>query len=1271
MKRLLRTQISRTGNSGTIFMKAILTLLFPAALYAGQSISLTTTNASNSSIPAQPAANSWRVEFSIHDWDVGYSTGTHGLDGASVGMNVQFLNFGGGDLRLQLYSSSKGGGSVCTVNGLGPSGPGGGGSVYTNRFLTVRFQEDTAAKIDYCQAWDINGAAVITDPQSLIHPYTSTTGANSNGATVAGLGSGQNLDTAYFRIYTTTVPLTAVPPTTAQDLSNCLVSWKFDLGNNTGSLTDSCSAGPYDASMSSGGPSYVATPGQSLVVAQVCSIACTSMPQWTVAQPGAEPSWDYTGTNVAYSPYVDGRYSYSQIDSSPTCSTYAWTISGPGTPALSSPAASNTVVTGASSFGQYAPSLTCTDAAANTGSVTAAIGAVAQNAQGIVQTGSASADFLFGPMIAFGQNPWGYQDYWQLHASAIREQNYISEGWIQGVSNQPQWEYTGAGTVAYYWNCVGAQYYCNSTLYSGTTVGSTSTGASTITVSSIVGLDLSAFPTHIILAAGTSPTEVRICSNASTTLNVCYDGWGNTPSQTFANGTAVIQAKVTGTGTHFLTDATAPLCPLGAGLPGPSEYSTGTITLTAGSATVTGSGTAWTSALIGSYIQVAATHSSTAFTFIAVVQAVGSGTSITLSRVYPADADTTSGLSYHIMAASRTIVLRYPHLVDNTGNGEVMFGNPGGCESETAAYTNPIYAGNTFATGHDLSNDGTPYTGEAYSVTDTTGWVNQNGAVGGISFYGESLSHRSLYLRSGLTAPQTAANYISDFWIKSPWGNRDINGISPLWLGGEAIGSFTSAILTGRVSWSDLRSYANSGVQMAQGFAINGCNGYDDTRDSGYAYTWLILGAIYDPDTTSTAAPGGIPWRTYWQSQLAQMQTNDTNCQNQTVSSGNSFANGFYWNNSSAVLTMTNGSANATGTGIASGLCQGTAQGTATVTSGSDAIAIVTGSIPMGTTGLILTGTSGGGASVLIQNTPFDGSVTLGELWPGDSGTVSWMSTAIPGYPQQGVGTAQMMTIATGHDDLTNLAKSWACVWNSSSSITLNRNWDGVSSDAMHVYYPYTSNLAGYGQQPFMLGIKSLGENWLATQTLPALAAYVAPYQSFTANSTSWIWNTGMDPQLLTTNYGRIFQQCEPTNTSPMGTTFQYRASGCTYGLDPTAMYLGREQNAEAGDALAIYYANNSNPSNKTQADEYYGALWGWCPWTTGGVYCDANATAANANGSNLADSSFDQGKWFGFFAGIGESYRWPAQRLLSAAPVVPVVIGRGGSLGGGSGIGR
>ena len=1212
-------------------MKKLSTLiLLSCPAFAGQSIQLS-SGVVGTSVPAQPSGRPWRIEFSIHNWPASWGGNIHALDGSAVGANIQFIDFGGGDLRLQVYSATTVGGAVCLIGGLGPGGAPGGGSIATNSFLTVRFQEDPAAKTDYCQAWDINGNQVFNQ----IIPYTSNTGTNFSGGSVTGFGAGKTLSTAYFRIYTSTVSTSSRPPVTADTLSNCLVFWKFD-----NSLNDSCPAGPYNAALSGGSAAYAATPGQGLVAPVMKTSTATA---WS----------NIVSVRAGFPAQLDGTSSYSQADGSADVTCFWQSVSGPSTLIWDGRGSCTPTIRGLI-FGDYKIMMVATDANRAQAGVTQDIGAVATDSNGVVINADPNVDFLFGPMIAFGKNPWGYQDYWAQHASQLRLSDYLSSGWIQGPLNQPQWEYRGQGTVSYYFNCVGAEYFCNSSQYGGTLSSAASLGASSLAVSTITGLDLSSFPTHLILYDGAASAEVRICSNSGTTLNVCYDGWGNNASHTFNAGTPVLQSKLSGMGTLFLSGSAAAICPVGApGPPGPSAYSAGSIAVMANSASVTGSGTAWTTQMAGDFVRVPATHGGAAFIFVAQIAAVNSATSLTLNRTYPADADTGSGLAYDLMTANRTVALRYPHATDPTGLGELLFGISGGCESETAAYANPGFQGNSFASGHDIpALDGQHLTGTQYSITDTTGWVNQ-GSTGGISFYGESLAHRALYYRSGLASALTAANYISDYWMKSPWGNADGSGFPRLFLGGEGIGSFAAAILAGRVSWSDLRGYGAMGLQMVNGIATAGCNAYDDTRDSGYAYAWLILAGIFDPDTSSTAAPGGIPWRTYWQHQLAQMQTNDTNCENQVPAANHSFANGFLWNGSSPAWIVTNGSASVSGTGIPSNLCFGTASGTASVSNGANGFTLVTGSIPAGTNVVFLTGTAGAGASVFVQSFSYGGGLLGGE-WLGDSGTVSWISGNIDGFPGDGT-TSSMLTIATGNNDLTALQKNWACMWNSSTSVTLNRPWDGPSSDATHIYHPYGPG--GFGQQPFMLGIKSYGESLLAKQTLPQLASLAAAYQTFTSNSTGWIWNFGMDHQLLGTNYGRVFQQCEPTNTAPAGVSLSVRTPFCSYGNDPTAVYLSREQNAETGAAHTIYYQNNPTGTNRTLGDEFYGALWGFCPWTTGGVYCDANSTAAQAPGSNLSDASIYAGKWYGFFSGVGMTHRWPAVRLGGVQPGRPRTV--------------
>jgi hypothetical protein len=691
---------------------------------------------------------------------------------------------------------------------------------------------------------------------------------------------------------------------------------------------------------------------------------------------------------------LDGSASFSQADASSIVSYFWQALSSPLL-TLSNHAADKPTLNGLV-FGDHEIQLQAIDAAGNVATTVVHVGTVATDDNGVVVTGNPDVDFLVGPMIAFGQNPWGYQDYWHAHASSLRYLDYAKPVIDQGQSypgwstlGKPQWEFYGAGTVNFNFNCTGNTYFCQGTGTGTTLSGSITSTSTTITVGDATKLNLTSFPTRVIVYDGTNMDELRVASAAGNVLTLSYDP-SVLPRHSFPSGTNVIQSKVTGTGTLFLTDSNAAVCPVGIGPPGVSVYSTGTITLTAGSATATGSGTNFPTYAAGDFLRVTGTtHSGTPFTFVAKISTRDSATILTLARVFPADADTANSLSYDIMPATRTVVLEYnsrfsdPVYAPNA-KSIAMWGTSW-CESETALYLNPVFPGglgNSFAWHNDIPVlNGTSQIGQRYSVTDTTGWVNQS-STGGISYYGEGLAHRQLYLRSGLKSAYDAAAIIDNYWIHSPWGQ---NGGTPrLYLGGGGIGAFVSKITdpNSLVFWSDLRLYALLGKLMVDGIAANGCNAWADSRDSGYAYAWLVLAAIYDPDTVSTAAPGGIPWRTYWQNQLPQMQANDTACQR----ADKSFANGFYLNLNAPTVSLTNGSTAGTGTGIPASVCNGVANGTATVTNGSNALSVVTGSIPAGKI-LYLTGVSGG--NPFFQALAYSGtgaSATLGGNWLGDSG---------------------------------------------------------------------------------------------------------------------------------------------------------------------------------------------------------------------------------------------------------------------------------------------
>ena len=353
---------------------------------------------------------------------------------------------------------------------------------------------------------------------------------------------------------------------------------------------------------------------------------------------------------------------------------------------------------------------------------------------------------------------------------------------------------------------------------------------------------------------------------------------------------------------------------------------------------------------------------------------------------------------------------------------------------------NPFANTNEFGVYHDIpGNNGRHLSGYQYSVTDSSGWVNES-AQGGISFYGESLASRALCLRSGLAAACNAADVIDTYLVKSPWGNIDGSGYPPLFMGGLGIGAFTSAVLGKGASWGDLRSYSAYGERTAYNIYNGGtpnCS-YNDTRDNVYTFAWLIYGALYDPDTS----PGGF--RSRWINDLSVMQAADAACH----MSDYSWANGFLWSSSGAdsfgPVTMTHNSATVTGTGLSPNACSGTASGSGTVVKGVASLTVTAGSVPAsGVDALTIDGTSGGNPlSVQLMLAGYGSSVGLSALWPGDSGPVTWMAVNTQD------GGDNMRSFATSNTDIADLVYNYSCIWNSPTSLTLDRPWQGSTGSS-------------------------------------------------------------------------------------------------------------------------------------------------------------------------------------------------------------------------------
>ncbi len=1232
-------------------MRPLLLLFTVSLCFAGQGILLGPGQyVYNSSIPALSPGTPYRVEESLQNVSCGY----HVFNPNIVSANIYLMCLSDTDQRLFVCPGDNNGNCFqIETYGL----PGG--------FVTFRFQHFPSSLTDVCQAWDLNGNQIADGMLS----YTKES-VYANGASMGDAGGGGGYAINYARIYAATVSVNSRPPVTADTDLDLVFQWKFD-----GNLNDSC-PGRYDGTLSSGTPSYVTTLGQSLVVPLVTNT--TQSPSWPTSIPGYQPSW-----RAGQPGGLSCASSYSQSDN-PNVSCFWQVLLQPGqtAPFWSSQTSQTPTLTGLV-FGDYAIQLTVKDQAGNTATDVTHIGAAATDSNGVVVNANPAADAILGPMIAFGQNPWGLADYWHLAGSIQREAQYVSSG-LSPTWPYATWEVMQPGTVSYNWVGVGMA----PTYMSGaqtTLSGACSSTATSCTVLDAAPLQLSSLPARIYIStAGSNRNnpqfeEIRVCSVSGTapaTLTFCYDGRGYTDpangtrlaAQNWNAGDIVGNDPVIGTGTAF----TATLCPAGA--PGPIgtlSYSTGTVDVTAGSATVTLSGGSWTPATVagGFDIVVSATHSNTPFRFISPISSLTDQTHLVLTRPFPPDGDTASGLTYSIINPNNFVVLGYTTsqglspAVPFTKYWPVSYG----CESDTLAYIMPYWDPGALASY--------PVTAvQPYTYMVGSWWYNQS-STGGLDFYSEDLANLAGWLRSGLKQFHDASMMIGDIWARQPEKSDGGNG-SLLFYGGPVIGAVANAMLsdTGHgTQWKDLRSYA-LGATSRYGVAssVNDCNN-DDSREKGYQGAFVALAAEFDPDTTSATAPGGISWHQYWQNSVAQYATNEASCANQFGNTDNSWRTTFYgWPESQSAanaVTLTNGSTAGTGAGLVNTFCSGVARASnVTVTNGSSVVQ-GTGFPTSGWNRVAITGPglvdrSGNSVPTLwVYATPSSSTqftIAFGATWPGaTTNTASVMfdnGSALGGSVD---GVASFMSFEA--DPMSQY--EWSCIYNSPSSITLNRPWNGTNS----TNYAYSANGTGFAVQPFMLGIRQYA--WLQAQQAAAVTQPSVSAQFAAFRNEAGIYEHNVYDPVAGASYYLIQAACDPITLASMGNSVCYGAYPPTGLPGAAASYSAERVNTiENSMSLTDYYVSQSGGAPAIAwGDLMYGNCMGNPSFTTGGVYAASDGNTCDSPNGNLNASTswgIGAGKWYGFFFGIGASWRWPAQRLGGVQAAQPRAVFVGFDLG-------
>ena len=1140
------TIFTRILRSGCWLPVAALLAALP--LPAGQSLVLPAAGYIPVADSSFPHNQSWRVEFQIHNWTVPASGAAPILGLSSVGFEA-FLQSDD-----QLFVESLGDTVVeeapCYLNLSGIAN------------ALVRFQRNVSAKTLTCEVWNYDSTAYNTQTDQI-----NSLGSLPYGGGFLG-GGGVTASVGFMRVFTTLLPSGSRPPVTA-DTGNW-TELRFD-----GNLNDSSGNGHGGT----GAATYTPTPNQ--------------VPVALPKTPGA-PFWsNWTSLRAGFPVQLDGSASYTLADGSPAV-TYLWQQSaGPSTLVWRNRNSALPTVSGLI-FGTYTFQLQVTDAAGNSTVSPLVTGAVATDANGVVVQANPAADAIFGPMIAFGKNPWGWADERNLAMENLQKNTYATP---------PVWATPAeSATVSY-------TFFDSYATPPSTSLAAGITATTlTIPLAAVGTLDLSSLPTEVLVGTYASWEIVRVCSVTGNTLNVCYDGRGfhygfdNSyvrPASAWSAGAGVWQAKVNGNGTHFLTT----ICSKGPGWMTASNLPTtsaGTISVTPGSTTATGVGTAWNGTQNSLAIGVFATHGGVPFTFFTYVVSA-SGTSLTLTRPYPSDAD-AGPYSYYIFSDQRRVVLHYTRPDSTDG---YLFFPTAGCETDTSLY---LYG------GWDNGYEGQVNLSKPYSYMDGIGYTNDFSP----NYYDIGLAHYAFYFRSGFTQALTSARNLEDYWLRYPENGQGDAGGNPRDRG--VLGVFAAAVLDGdRASnWSGLRTLAGQGLAAA---LRNDCD--EDLRESAYQLSWLALAAQFDPNPTQ---------RANWQNGLSTSSySRDNGCKR----SDNSFATAFYWTPSVLQVAATLGSQTVTALGgtFPSSMCYSTAHGTAIVTNGSALLSAVTGTFlpPAGVSyKLLVGGTISGSRYDLSTEFHYNsaGSLTMSALWPGDSGMVYWSI-------ENNDNNNYVLTISQGPSDTANFGQIMSCSLTDATHIQLYRPWPTSGGTFNYFYY----NLVGRGTQTFMAGIKTLQMRYAAQ--------VYAPYQSLDAAIANWVGTTGFDSTgTKGIYYGRGFPQCEPAVVDSGITDPSLRVTACIEN-SYNVFYVpeARARNSEAQNAMTVMYLANPNTTNRALGDTFYGATYGATGYTTAGYFTDGLTS------SNLDPGSLSAYKWPGFFFGVGMAHQWPAARLGGVAP--------------------
>jgi hypothetical protein len=317
-----------------------------------------------------------------------------------------------------------------------------------------------------------------------------------------------------------------------------------------------------------------------------------------------------------------------------------------------------------------------------------------------------------------------------------------------------------------------------------------------------------------------------------------------------------------------------------------------------------------------------------------------------------------------------------------------------------------------------------------------------------------------------------------------------------------------------------------------------------------------------------------------------------------------------------------------------------------TVTNGSSTASVASGTLSQQNLIWFYDGTNTG----VFEYSVSGAAVQLAGVWTGASGTFPAMSTGggplvLGGQVQGGYG-AISSTSVPGDSLIINLMleKPWACKYNSPTSLTLFRPWDGGSGTGYLSYY----NVPGWGTQPFFFGIATNKIRWGSQNANSATASGFAALLPSMGN---WYNTHGYD---TTNSHGTFYFTASPACGSPTDVAAGNFASihgyeGCgPVGLTPGNFAVARVDSVEGGSAMLQYYLASPSAYTRSTVDRFYGAIFG-APNTCGPT------VSSGCDGIVAAPNNMNATKWPGFYFGMGGFFTnsWPAVRG-SAQPARP-----------------